>query len=259
MDIKLNIIIFSIGSMVRKSNRNLDDKKLKILLQRNEKEKLVFPTFSFSKDKDILDTIKENTKQILKSKTIYFEQLYTWGETKYYTDDNGLTISYLAIVNENESNLKSNDHEWYTIDIDDLNNNPINKTQKFTLSNDINKYEYTLKTIRNKTGITLSYTHEFDNNCVLDYNHSIILITALKRIRSNIEYTDLAFKFLSDTFTLTELQQVYEIVLGHSLDKGNFRKKIAKMVEETDEIKKDSAHRPAKYFKLNANWIKDYV
>ena len=54
-------------------------------------------------------------------------------------------------------------------------------------------------------------------------------------------------------FTLTELQQVYEVILDKELLKANFRRKISNMVLETNEYTKDAGHRPSKLFRFNAN------
>jgi 8-oxo-dGTP diphosphatase len=53
---------------------------------------------------------------------------------------------------------------------------------------------------------------------------------------------------IPEKFTLTELQQVYEVILDTELLKANFRRKIADMVFETDEYTKDAGHRPSKLF-----------
>jgi 8-oxo-dGTP diphosphatase len=51
----------------------------------------------------------------------------------------------------------------------------------------------------------------------------------LTRLRNKITYTNLAFAFLPDRFTLSELQNTYEVVQGRTLDKRNFRKRILTM------------------------------
>ena len=63
----------------------------------------------------------------------------------------------------------------------------------------------------------------------LAYDHDEILDAALKRLRSRIRYTTLIQKLMPKEFTLTELEQAYESVLGTDLDKRNFRKKILKL------------------------------
>lgn len=85
----------------------------------------------------------------------------------------------------------------------------------------------------------------FDHNDILDY--------AVKRLRWKLEYTTAAFSFLPETFTLTELQDVYEIVFDRTFDKRNFRKKIhdLDLVEYTGEKKTDVSHRPPKLYRAN--------
>jgi len=60
----------------------------------------------------------------------------------------------------------------------------------------------------------------------LAFDHADILSYALTRLRYKLEYTAVGFELLPQTFTLTELQTAYEIVLGEDLDKRNFRRKI---------------------------------
>ena len=60
----------------------------------------------------------------------------------------------------------------------------------------------------------------------LAFDHADILSYALRRLRYKLEYTAVGFELLPSTFTLTELQTAYEIVLGEELDKRNFRRKI---------------------------------
>ena len=55
---------------------------------------------------------------------------------------------------------------------------------------------------------------------------------------------------MPERFTLSELQQVYELILGEPLDKRNFRKRILSLglVRETGKERKAGAHRPAKLY-----------
>lgn len=85
----------------------------------------------------------------------------------------------------------------------------------------------------------------------LAFDHDEILRTAVQRIRGKLEYVPIGFQLLPPHFTLTELQSVYEAVLGHPVDKRNFRSKIQKsgLVRESDAVKK-GPHRPAKLFEF---------
>jgi Uncharacterized conserved protein len=258
MKVNLNVVIFSSTNLFENNKRKLDNKKIQVLLCR-QKDKLFFPAFDVDNTKNIYDIVKNKLEIILKTNEFYIEQLYTWGEKEYYTKDNEISISYMVIINEEKSNKIDNGYGWYKIDIEDLSESATNKIQKFYLYNEKFKYDFKVTTVREKNGISIRYLHSFDDDSILGLNHSIILVTALKRLRSNLNNTDLAYKFLPESFTLTELQQIHEVILDKKLDKGNFRKKVSGMLVSTEEKTNGSAHRPSAYFKLDPNWIKDYV
>ena len=87
----------------------------------------------------------------------------------------------------------------------------------------------------------------------LAFDHDEILATALERLRGKVRYQPLGFELLPRKFTLTQLQQMYEVILERELDKRNFRKKILKMdlLVELDEVQKDVAHRAARLYRFD--------
>ena len=91
----------------------------------------------------------------------------------------------------------------------------------------------------------------------LAFDHREIVDYALVRLRYKLEYTMVGFRLLPDTFTLSRLQQAYEIILGEALDKRNFRRKIlsADILEETGEKKHDGEGRPAKLYRYKDDAI----
>jgi 8-oxo-dGTP diphosphatase len=60
----------------------------------------------------------------------------------------------------------------------------------------------------------------------LAFDHKKIVEYAHMRIRNKLNYTNVGFELLPQKFTLTELQRVYEAILGEGLDKRNFRRRI---------------------------------
>jgi 8-oxo-dGTP diphosphatase len=81
----------------------------------------------------------------------------------------------------------------------------------------------------------------------LAFDHDQILDTAHRRIQAKIRYEPIGFELLPPKFTLTQLQHLYEAVLGQALDKRNFRKKFLAMelLKDTGEVQQDVAHRAA--------------
>lgn len=81
----------------------------------------------------------------------------------------------------------------------------------------------------------------------LAFDHEAIVRYAHERLQSRIIATSAIYALLPRDFTLTQLQQAYEAVLGHPIDKRNFRKKFLSfgLIESSDKYFQDGAHRPA--------------
>jgi 8-oxo-dGTP diphosphatase len=65
------------------------------------------------------------------------------------------------------------------------------------------------------------------------------------------------FQLLPHVFTLSELQYAYELILGESLDKRNFRRKILTggVLEETGQLRREGEGRPARLYRYKADAI----
>ncbi len=89
-------------------------------------------------------------------------------------------------------------------------------------------------------------------NTTLAFDHDKIIETGIKRLTDKVNYSTLPIHLLGDDFTLPQLQRVYEILLNEPLDKSTFRKKIEEtgLLQETGEILREGAFRPAKLYKL---------
>ncbi len=87
----------------------------------------------------------------------------------------------------------------------------------------------------------------------LAFDHEMIVTTARERLRGKVRYAPVGFELLPPRFSLTQLQRLYEIILGQDLDKRNFRKKILSMdlLVETDEYEQGVRHRAARLYKFD--------
>ncbi len=84
----------------------------------------------------------------------------------------------------------------------------------------------------------------------LAFDHAEMIEYARKRLQAKLEYTNVAFSLLPRLFTLSELQQTYEIILARVLDKRNFQKKFLSLglIEPTSGQTKGGQHRPARLY-----------
>ncbi len=87
----------------------------------------------------------------------------------------------------------------------------------------------------------------------LAFDHDMILEAALNRLKEKVRSQPIGFELLPQLFKLSQLQRVYERILGRELDKRNFRKKILGMdlLVETDQIEQDVSHRAARLYRFD--------
>src|SRR5207253_2188225 len=87
----------------------------------------------------------------------------------------------------------------------------------------------------------------------LAFDHADILATALARLKGKVRYQPIGFELLPPRFTLSQLQRLYEAVLGTDLDKRNFRKKVLSfdLLVPLKETQMAGRHRPAQLFQFD--------
>lgn len=90
-------------------------------------------------------------------------------------------------------------------------------------------------------------------------DHNSMVKNAVHMLRQRIKTEPLSFNLLPDLFTLTQLQHVYEGILGHEIDKRNFRKRIKQIdvIEKTEHIDKMTSKRGAALYRFNQQAYND--
>jgi 8-oxo-dGTP diphosphatase len=94
--------------------------------------------------------------------------------------------------------------------------------------------------------------HDVNKIETLAFDHQLILDTCLHRLRAQVMEQPVVFNLLPEKFSLRELQDLYEAILGVPLDRRNFRKRIMlkDWLVDLDEMEEDVPHRPGKLYKL---------
>ncbi|GAA3759942.1 NUDIX hydrolase [Flavobacterium ginsengiterrae] len=92
----------------------------------------------------------------------------------------------------------------------------------------------------------------------LIFDHNEILNFSLQQLQNRVRQAPIGFNLLPEKFTLLQLMQLYEEILGIELDKSNFRRKILhmKLLVQLDEKQQDVSHRAAKLYKFDPDIYK---
>ena len=86
----------------------------------------------------------------------------------------------------------------------------------------------------------------------LAFANERVIAYAEERLRNKLEYTNVVYSLLPANFTMTEMQRVYEAILGERMDKRNFRRRVESLgiVRQTGKVSKVGAHRPAMLYEF---------
>ena len=98
-----------------------------------------------------------------------------------------------------------------------------------------------------------AYWEDVDHLPHLLFDHMEMINKALLCLRTLVPSRPVGFHLLPPLFTLTQLQQLYEAILGETIDKRNFRKRINEMpfIEKTEEIDRKTSKRGAILYRFN--------
>ena len=244
-----DILIFSVSSEEVDNYRKTDKKKMSILLVKRDnypyKDKWCLPGGFIGIDEDL----DKAPIRILKNETnvenVYLEQLYTFGSVKRDPRMRVVSTSYIALIDKNRltNNLSSN-ASWFDITFYEEKNNIVD----IVLDNGNTTISFKIeKILREQT--TDRYSFKILENNSLAFDHPLVILSGIERLKNKIEYTDIVFNMMPEYFTLGELQQVYEVILGKKLLDPAFRRIIASKVEKTKKMRTGGGHRPSYLFK----------
>lgn len=244
----VDILITSVSDTPTKNYRRLNKKSFSVLLVKRN-------TFPF-KDKwclpggfvDVKETIDQAVERVLANETnlhdIYTEQLYTMGEVNRDPRMRVLSIAYMSLIDKNEliDKLPFN-AAWFDISI-----NERNQFVDIKLKSAKEEIKFTVEKllVQQTTG---KFKYNVVENRDIAFDHASIIALGIERLKNKIEYTDIVFNMMPKLFTLGELQQVYEVILGRKLLDAAFRRIIKNKVMKTNKMRTGGGHRPSVLFK----------
>lgn len=243
-----DILLFSVANGTKDNYRKLNKKYFSVLLVKRKnhpyKDKWCLPG-GFVRNNE---TSEEAASRILASETnlhnVYMEQLYTFDDINRDPRMRVFGITYMALVDKNrlDDTLYEN-ASWFNILCLEDNNK-----YHVTLDNGEEEIKFVVrKQLKEKT--TDRYKFYIEKNDSIAFDHPKSIISGMERLKNKIMYTDIVFNMMEEYFTLGELQQVYEVILGKKLLDPAFRRIIADKVEKTNKMKIGEGHRPSVLFK----------
>lgn len=228
MQINLVSCLFVLNSEKNDNIRKNDIKKIKVLVNNNNE----LPTIS-TESNEIKKQVRNSISSIIGGNTFHLEQVYTMD----YKSD--IDIIYLGVTNINNINELKEGYKLVDFEIKD--------NSLITLDNK----EYKYKTIELENNNNIEYLHDIKIDDEQVKRTLMNLLISYKRIRNNIDSTDIIFKFMGSSFTLEDVRIVYELIKDCSVDKSNFRKKIIKYCEKVDtSINEKNGYRPSQRYKF---------
>jgi 8-oxo-dGTP diphosphatase len=272
--VTVDMLVFTVTDGNEPNYRKLPQKVLKMLMVKRGNHPYIgqwaLPGGFVSVDESLDSAALRELKEEVNIDNIYMEQLYTWGDVDRDPRSRVISCSYMSLVDCASLNIMAGDDaddaKWFIV------KSSVIKQEKTMLpdgyiSHDWVKLELcdddrdisvssVIKITGKAKGKTLYVDRQVVESDGIAFDHGKIIQYGIERLRNKIEYTDIVFNLMPPRFSLTELQQVYEVILDKKLLKANFRRKISGMVIETNELTKDVGHRPSKLYRFNPDWNK---
>ena len=252
LSMTVDILLVSVSSEKQENYRKTNKKMMSILLVKRDdypyKDKWCLPG-GFLNPKT--ETLEECAKRVLKKETnlkdIYLEQLYTFDDINRDPRTRVISTSYIALVDKNRLTEQINSSaSWFDVVLFEEKRDIVD----MVLSNGVDTVKFSIrKKLYEKT--TDRYKFEVVDNNSLAFDHPLVILSGLERIKNKLNYTDIVFNMMPEYFTLGELQQVYEVILNKKLLDPAFRRIIKDKVVKTNKMKTGEGHRPSALFKYN--------
>lgn len=266
-----DMAIFSIMEKGEQENyRKLPKKALKILLIKRAnypfKDLWALPGGFCRPDEDVQETALRELYEETHVKAAYLQLAGTFGEVG--RDPRGWIISntFLSLVDGETCKPRGGtdawEAKWFSVELTakeekrNLQEEAAELVTEYTLTLSHEESGVVLKTVVKEKKQFVNYhekaSYEIMDSEGLAFDHGKIILHTLLFLRKSVKNDwKLAFDLMPEYFTLTQLQNTFELVLDEKLLTPNFRRKVEELVVETQHILEGNGHRPAKLFQRN--------
>lgn len=266
-----DMAIYSIMDEGEQDNfRKLPQKALKLLLIKRAshpfREHWALPGGFCRPNEDVYETARRELYEETNVKDAYLNLAGIFGDVG--RDPRGWIISntFLALIDGATCNLRAGtdawEAKWFSVQFErtELRKEIAEKTMTV-------ESEYVIDLQHEETGIYIhaklreyksfenyheTVWYEIIESQGLAFDHAKLILYTLLFLRKNVQNDlKIVFDLMPETFTLTQLQHAFEVILGEKLLTANFRRKMNDYVIETEQIVEGAGHRPAKLFRRN--------
>jgi len=243
--VTVDIAIFTVTDVREDNYRKLSEKELRILLIKRGGHPYIgqwaLPGGFVNQEETLGEAASRELAEEAGISGGYLEQLYTFSKPKRDPRTWVISCAHMALIDSERLSLSAgsdaDDARWFAVKTENKGN-----SVKLLLSNEDTNLTAVVETQPEAQDMQII------ENSGLAFDHAEIIACAINRLRAKLEHTDLAFCLVREKFTLTQLQQVYEAILGKPLYKAAFRRKVKSLVVETDEYTEKAGHRPSQMF-----------
>ncbi|WP_282943555.1 NUDIX domain-containing protein [Paenibacillus sp. RC67] len=260
-----DMVIFTVTDEDEDNYRKLPEKELRILLIRRGGHsflgKWALPGGFVRPNETTEQAATRELREETGVENVYLEQLYTFSDIGRDPRTWVMSCCYMALINSGQVQLKAGDDAanaaWFKVcyrllrEQKELIEGGYVKTLQYELKLSSEHGELAA-VVERKVKATLTSTstsYNIVSNDGLAFDHAKIIAYAIERLRGKVNYTDIALHLMPKLFTLTELQQVYEVILDKELLKAAFRRKVVDLVTETDHYTENAGHRPSRLYR----------
>ena len=201
------------------------------------------------------ETTDEAARRELQEETgvgqVYLEQLYTFSDPGRDPRTWVMSCSYMALIDSSKVQIQAGDDaawaSWFGVQCKMAEKRGETECWELVFSGE----DATFKTVLEKKSKASFADSKVVDRGGLAFDHGRIIAYGLERLRGKLQYTDLAFHLMPEYFTLTQLQRVYETILGKGLPAAAFCRKIAPLVKGTQQYTQNEGHRPSRLYRKN--------
>ena len=251
LSVTVDTVLFSIDTRPETENfRKRDEQKMTVLLVKRDAHPYLDKWSLPGGFVGLKESLEMAARRVLHEKTglddLYLEQLFTFGDPERDPRMRIISCAYLSLIDrskynhiQSESGLLS---EWFELEFAEGSDSILLKSNDRTVA-------VAVKSVSVQNGMIETQTYQVTDGSCFAFDHAKLILEGLLRLRGKIQYTDIVFNLMPETFTIPDLQEIYEIILGHKLLMPQFRRDIALKVIGTDMFTGDKGHRPSRLYK----------